>query len=232
MKFIKIFLMPLVVICFLVSLKAQAAHQLYADIDGITLPYGTKFELTLANDVTTRQAVVGDMFQAYLNKDIYINNKLILPSKTIFRGRVSQIKYSRALSRPAALYLTIDHLVTKKGVQLPINSGVSSSFEYVLKSDGAITTDGNYFKAVAKHTKEAASIVPRTVKWGTTSSDDLFVGAKILFVPVAVAGGCIACVGSTVYNAIADLFRHGDEIIIKRDTKFEIILLAPLEIPS
>lgn len=229
MKIFKILLMSLLM---LTGLKCFAAHQLYADIDGISIPYGTKLELSMAQNITTKDIAQGDMFQAYLVQDIYVNNKLILPSKTIFRGRVSDIVYSRSLSRPAVLYLTLDHLVTMRGVQLPLNSGLASHFEYILKPDGSLTTNGNYFKAVARDAKKAGKIVPRTVKWGKTAGDDLFKGAKIVYVPVAALGGVLACVGSTVYNTIADLFRHGDEIIIKEGTTFNIILLSTLDIPS
>ena len=228
----KLFQILFISLCFMLLQGAYAAHQLYADIDGINIPYGTKLELTMAENVTTKTVAQGDMFQAYLKQDIYVNNKLVIPSKTIFRGRVSDVKYSRSLSRPAVLYLQLDHLVTKNGVQLPINAGIASKFEYILKSDGAITTNGNYFRAVARDAKKAGQIVPRTVKWGQTSGDQLFKGAKFIFVPIAVVGGSVACVGSTLYNTVADLFRHGDEIIINKGTDFDIILLSTLEVPS
>ena len=89
----KLFQILILSLCLLFSLKANAAHQLYADIDGINIPYGTKLELSMAENLTTKEIVQGDMFQAYLTKDIYVNNKLILPSRTIFRGRVTDIKY-------------------------------------------------------------------------------------------------------------------------------------------
>ena len=81
MKHLKILFL---VLTLLISLKANAAYQLYADLDGVKIPYGTKLELTMAEKVTTKSVAQGDMFQAYLTKDIYVNNKLILPSKTIF----------------------------------------------------------------------------------------------------------------------------------------------------
>ena len=209
-----------------------AAHQLYADTQSVTIPYGTKLELYISHNLTTKNIIEGDMFQAYLIRDIYVNNKLILPSKTAFRGRVSKIKYSRMLSRPATLYLTLDHLVTKNGTQLPINAGIASDFEYILKSDGGLTTNGNYFRAVKKDVKKAGQIVPKTINWGKTAGDDLFKGAKYIFVPVAALGGSVACVGSSIYNVIADLFRHGDEIVIKKGTEFNILLLSKLDIPN
>ncbi len=226
------FLQIVLIVFAMFFANSHAAHQLYADIDGIIIPYGTKFELAMAQNISSKDISQGELFQAYLKRDIYVNNKLVLPSNTIFRGRVVDIKYSKSLSRPAAVYLTLDHLVTKSGVQLPIESGIASNFEYILKPDGSLTTNGNYFKAVARDVKKAGSIVPRTVKWGTSAGDDLFKGAKYIFVPVAALGGVIACAGSSVYNTVADLFRHGDEIIIKKGADFEIILLSVLEIPS
>lgn len=231
-NFVKYLKTLFIVFCLMLTTKAYCAYQLYADIDGIKLPYGTKFELKMAQNLTTLSALEGDLFEAYLTRDVYVNNKLVLPSRTMFRGRVSQIVLSRALSRPASLYLTLDHLVTKKGVQLPINSGLSSNFEYVLKSDGSLTTNGNYFSAVGRDLKKAGQIVPRAVEWGQTAGDDIFTGAKFLFVPIAAIGGCAACVGSSAFNIIANLFRHGDEIIIKKDAPFEIILLGTVEVPN
>ena len=229
MKYIKL----LFLICAtLFSTQAFGAHQLYADIDGINIPYGTKLELQMAENITTKSISQGDMFQAYLTKDIYVNNKLILPSKSIFRGRVVSMEPSRSLSRPAKITLNLDHLVTKYGMQLPINSGIASNFEYILKSDGSLTTNGNYFSATKADLKKSGSILPKTVKWGATAGDDLFKGAKILFVPISAVAGTIATVCSGGYNIISNLFEHGDEIIIKKGTTFNIILLAKLDVPS
>lgn len=229
MRYFKLILL----ICTILFLqKSFAAHQLYADIDGISIPYGTKLELSMAENITTKSIEQGDMFQAYLTKDIYVNNKLILPSKTIFRGRVVEVKQSRWLSRPASIILNLDHLVTKYGTQLPINSGIASNFEYILKTDGSITTNGNYFSATGADLKKSGSILPRTVKWGATAGDDLFKGAKILFVPVAAIGGGVATVASGAYNIVANVFEHGDEIVIQKGTLFNIILLSKLDIPS
>lgn len=229
MKTIKI----LMIFLMIFSLNtAFGAHQLYADIDGVNIPYGTKLELSMANDVTTVQAASGDMFKAYLTKDLYVNNKLILPMNTIFRGRISDITYSKMLSRPAAITLTPDHLVSKNGTQVPLNAGLATGFQYILKNNGSLTTNGNYFKAVKKDAVKAGKIVPRTINWGKTSDDTLFKGAKFVFVPVAAISGGIACVGSTVYNTVADLFRHGDEIIIKKGSLFDILILSNLEIPN
>ena len=228
MKFLRILL---VTIAMFVANSVYAAHQLYADKDGAKLPYGTSIDLKMAQDVSSANITNGDIIQAYLAKDIYINNKLILPSGTIFRGRISQINKSRRFSRPAKLYMTLDHLVTKSGTQLSLKSGISSDFNYVLKDDGAITTNGNYFKAVSRDAKKSGQIVKRTVNWGKTSDEALFKGAKFIVVPIAAVGGSIACVCSATYNTFADMFRKGDEIIIKKNADFTVVLLSALDLP-
>ncbi|MBQ7286543.1 MAG: hypothetical protein IJW73_02150 [Candidatus Gastranaerophilales bacterium] len=229
MKHIKFLLLAMIL---MITSRAYAIHQLYADIDGINIPYGTKLELSMAENVTTKNISQGDMFQAYLTKDIYVNNKLILPSKTIFRGRVVKVSYSKWLSRPASITLNLDHLVTKYGTQLPINSGIASNFEYILMPDGALTTNGNYIKATAADLKKSGKILPNTIKWSATAGDDVFTGAKFLFVPIGAIAGTVATVGSGVYNIIANIFEHGEEIVIKRGEIFNIILLSKIDIPS
>lgn len=229
MKKIRILFVAFLMIFFS---KAFAAHQLYADINGISLPYGTKLNMIMGHDLKSSAVMQGDMFEAHLAKDIYVNNQLVLPSQTVFRGRITDIKYSRMLSRPASLYMTLDHLITKQGNQLPLNAGVSYVAEYVIKTDGGITTDGNYFKAVKRDAKKSATYVSKSINWGKNTGDKMFTGAKYVLVPIGALGGGVACVGSTIYNTAADLFRHGDEVLIKKDDTFDIIILKALEIPS
>ena len=229
MKTIKILLITFLMI--FVN-KAFGAYQLYADMDGVSLPYGTKLHMIMGHDLKSSAIVQGDMFEAHLANDIYVNNKLILPSKTVFRGRVTGVKYSKMLSRPASLYLTLDHLITKQGTQLPLNAGVSSVAEYVIKADGAVTTNGNYFKALKRDMVKSGGYVKKSVNWGKTKGDKMFNGAKYVLIPIGAIGGSFACAGTAVYSTVADLFRHGDEILIKKGDSFDIIILKKLEIPS
>ncbi len=229
MKKIKVLLFAFLMMFFN---RAFATYQLHADIDGVSLPYGTKLEMVMGHEIRTTTLVQGDMFEAHLAKDIYVNNKLILPSNTIFRGRITGVKYSRMLSRPASLYMALDHLITKQGTQLPLNAGVSTVAEYIIKTDGAVTTNGGYFKSVKNDAKNSTKYVKRTINWGKTTGDKMFNGAKYVLVPVGAVGGGIACASSTVYNTVADLFRHGDEVIIEKDSRFDIIILQKLNIPS
>lgn len=212
--------------------KTEAAYQLYADMDGVKLPYGTKLEMYMVQNVTTSTMGQGDIFQAYLAKDIYINNKLVLPSGSIFRGRIADVKSSRMLSRPAVLYLSLDHLVTKKGTQLPLNAGIAAVENYVLKTDGAITLNGGYFTALRKDLQDSGEMVSNAVEWGRDTGDDLFEGARYIFIPIGAVGGTIGCVAKSAYSTVANIFRHGNEIIIKKGAIFSIILLHELVIPS
>lgn len=229
MKNLKILFIAFLMILFN---KAFAAHQLYANVDGIILPYGTKLHMIMGHDVKSNLIAQGDMFEASLFNDIFVNNKLVLPSNTIFRGRVVGVNYSRKLSRPASVYLTLDHLITKQGTQLPLRAGVSSISEYIIKTNGAITTNGSYFNAVKKDAKNSTKYLKNSINWGKNTSKTIFNGAEYIFVPIGAIGGSIACAGSTIFNTFADLFRNGDEIIIKKNDTFDIIILKDLKIPS
>ena len=107
-----------------------------------------------------------------------------------------------------------------RGYQLPINSGIASNFDYLLLSNNSLTTNGNYFKATSKDLKRAGKYIPSAIKFGASSGEHVFPGSQIIFVPLGFVGGTVACLCSGTYNIIANLFRHGDEIIIKKGTNF------------
>jgi hypothetical protein len=118
-------------------------------------------------------------------------------------------------------------MTTTITTDVTIPDSITYSADYIY-----VTTNGNYFRATGRDLVKSAKILPKTIKWGATAGDELFTGAKILFVPVAFVGGAVATVCSGTYNIIANLFEHGDEIVIKKGMTFNIILLSKLDIPS
>ena len=72
MRVLKSFIVIVCAIIFNLLLNsAFGAHQLYADRDGASIPYGTKLNLKMASDVTTQNILEGDIISAYLATDIY-----------------------------------------------------------------------------------------------------------------------------------------------------------------
>lgn len=193
------------------------------------LQAGTKIPLKMAEPVTTKDFVAGDMFSATIIDDIILDGTVVLPACTMVRGNVKNIIKAKRLSKAANLYLTFDHIVTPQGRQLPINAALSSNFK--LTMDGAITSGGNYGHAVAQNWDKTVDIVKKSTEWGIDSGDKLFNGGKYILTPLAATGGVLAGGGYFVVDSVVDLFRKGDEVIINQGQVFGIMLLSPLDVP-
>lgn len=227
MKKINIILMALL---FVLSVyQSVEAYQIKADAKTKRIPMGTKLELEAANTVTTENLNKGDMFSAYLTKDIYVDGSIIMPRGTVIRGNASDVLQAKRPSKSAVLYLNFDHIVAPNGKQIPLRAGISSSFK--LTKDGGIDGGGNYGTALAENWHKSGNIITRTTKWGVKSGEELFTGGKYLITPFAAIGGTVAGAGYLVGDSIIDLFRKGKNVIIKKGQEFDALLLEPIDVP-
>lgn len=211
------------------GIRSVSAYQIKADARTKRIPMGTKLELEAANTVTTESLNKGDMFSAYLTKDIYSDGSILLPRGTVIRGNASNVLQAKRLSKSAVLYLNFDHIVAPNGKQIPIRAGISSSFK--LTKDGGIDGGGNYGSALAENWHKSGNIITKTTKWGVKSGEELFTGGKYLITPFAAIGGTIAGAGYLVGDSIIDLFRKGKNVIIKKGQEFDALLLEPIDVP-
>lgn len=205
------------------------AYQIKADAQTARLPMGTKLELESASTVSTGTLKAGDLINAYLTKDIYSNDMIVLPKGTILRGSATKVVEAKRLSKGASLYINFDHIVAPNGKQLPIKAGLSSNFK--LTADGGIQGGGNYGTALKENAQKSGKIITHSTEWGITSGEQLFHGGKYLVTPIAAAGGTIAGAGYLVGDSVIDLFRKGKNVTIKQGQKFEIMLVEPLDVP-
>lgn len=224
----KITLLLLMFAAFL-GLQASFAYQIKADAQTKRIPMGTKLSLEAANTITTETLNRGDMFNAYLTKDVYVDGSVVLPAGTIVRGSSSDIIKARKLSRSAVLYLNFNHVVAPNGKQIPIKAGISSAL--ALTQDGGIDGGGGYGTAFGENLDKSGNIIKKSVDWGISSGDEWFKGGKYLVTPVAAVGGTLAGAGYLVGDSIADLFRNGKNVVILKGQKFEIMLLDPVDVP-
>lgn len=224
----KTFALIVMMLAFL-GFQAANAYQIKADARTKRIPMGTNFELEAANTITTETLNKGDMFNAYLIKDVYVDGSVVLPKGTIVRGNSSDIVKARKLSRSAVLYLNFDHIVAPNGRQIPIKAGISSSLK--LTQDGGIDGGGGYGKAFSENLNKSGEIIKKSANWGMKSGDDWFKGGKYLVTPFAAVGGTVAGAGYLVGDSIADLFRNGKDVVLLKGQKFKIMLLEPLDVP-
>ena len=172
---------------FLITNNLEAdAYQIQADIKTKRIPAGTKLELEMANSVLSESLSQGDMFSAYLTRDVRTVSTMILPRGTIVRGNVSKVTESKRPYRSAVLYLNFDHVVAPNGQQLPIKAGLCEDFN--LTDNGGIKGGGNYGTKVKKNWSKSGAIIKKSTKWGITSGEDLFKGGKYLVTPCAANG--------------------------------------------
>ena len=215
---------------FLITNNLEAdAYQIQADIKTKRIPAGTKLELEMANSVLSESLSQGDMFSAYLTRDVRTVSTMILPRGTIVRGNVSKVTESKRPYRSAVLYLNFDHVVAPNGQQLPIKAGLCEDFN--LTDNGGIKGGGNYGTKVKKNWSKSGAIIKKSTKWGITSGEDLFKGGKYLVTPFAAIGGTIAGAGYFVGVSVADLFKKGEDVYIQKGQVFNILLLEPLDVP-
>ena len=214
---------------FLITNNLEAdAYQIQADIKTKRIPAGTKLELEMANSVLSESLSQGDMFSAYLTRDVRTVSTMILPRGTIVRGNVSKVTESKRPYRSAVLYLNFDHVVAPNGQQLPIKAGLCEDFN--LTDNGGIKGGGNYGTKVKKNWSKSGAIIKKSTKWGITSGEDLFKGGKYLVTPFAAIGGTIAGAGYFVGVSVADLFKKGEDVYIQKGQVFNILLLEALDV--
>ena len=215
---------------FLITNNLEAdAYQIQADIKTKRIAAGTKLELEMANSVLSESLSQGDMFSAYLTRDVRTVSTMILPRGTIVRGNVSKVTESKRPYRSAVLYLNFDHVVAPNGQQLPIKAGLCEDFN--LTDNGGIKGGGNYGTKVKKNWSKSGAIIKKSTKWGITSGEDLFKGGKYLVTPFAAIGGTIAGAGYFVGVSVADLFKKGEDVYIQKGQVFNILLLEALDVP-
>ncbi len=79
------------------------------------VPPGTRATLVLKGWLSSEDAHVGDIFEAYASEDITVEGQLVVPAGATFVGRVAGVEQARSLSRGGKLTLVIDKLVSGDG---------------------------------------------------------------------------------------------------------------------
>lgn len=211
------------------SINAAFSYEIKADAMTKRIPMGTKLDLEMVSTVTTETLSEGEMFSAYLTRDIKSGYYIVLPKGTVVRGNTARIIEPKILSRSAILYLTFDHIVAPNGKQIPLKAGLCAPFN--LNDEGAIDGGGNYGSALRENWSKSGEIIKKSTQWGISSGEDLFKGGKYLVTPISAIGGTIAGAGYLVGDSIIDLFRKGKDVVIYKGEPFSIMLIEPLDVP-
>lgn len=201
-----------------------------ANVSSKRIEQGSRLNLNLLDNITTKTAMMGDSFNAVLSKDLVVDNTIILPAGSIVRGYVSRIKQPSLPSKSAVLYVTFDHVVTTEGRQLPIEAVLCKIDK--LTFDGGIISGGNYSWAFKNNWNNSKLIFSDAINWGEDVGSDVLSGnLKYLTVPVGAIGGMFAGSAYMVGMSLADLFQKGSDVILPVNTNFDILLLNDVDVP-
>lgn len=220
-----------VLITFLaiISMTVNMTFAAYrADVKTVRIPTGTKMTLQLLQTVDTMASRDGASFNLMLLNEQKVDNITVLPTGSVIRGYVKQIKPSKRLSRGAVLYLDFDHVVTPTGRQLPICLGV-----YGLRNityDGGIYRTLGYGQAIKDNWTKTCDITTVSANFGRRAKNVL-PGTQYLTTPICALGGAL---GGGLYflgDSFADLFKKGDEVTLLKGSVIDVLLTQPIDVP-
>ncbi|MBQ9688286.1 hypothetical protein IJV79_01475 [bacterium] len=222
----KLFLSFLAVCIFALGANA-AAFKTNAKTKRI--PAGTKLQFQMLNNISTSYGQEGDAFNALLLSDQSSETSIVLPTGSIVRGTIREIRPARRLSRGAVLYLDFDHIVTPTGRQMPLSLGIYNRTD--LTYDGGLNEIEGYGDMVKRNWDKRVDILKTATNWGVETGQDAFPGAVVVTAPVGAVGGYLGSFGYFYGKSIVDLFRKGPEVNIPKGTKLDVVLTQPVDVP-
>lgn len=131
---------------------SRAATPARAPAQPIVVPAGTPLSLTLASEVSTRTAVVGNRVDAQLASDLIIDGRRAVAAGALVHGSVTQVvSGSHHIGGTPTLALAFDTLEVRNGVSVPISGTVLRQGNSETARDTAKIVGGAAVGAVIGH---------------------------------------------------------------------------------
>lgn len=225
MKNIK-FLVSIIALCFITLTTFAGPYNATAKTKRI--PAGTVFQLEFLQPVSTFSGNSGDSFVATLLNEQISGSNVILPTGTVVRGSILNIKTAKYFSRGAKLYLDFDHVVTPTGRQIPLELAIAQ-FDKIYY-DGGLYKNLGYGEAVQENYNKALDMIKRSTEYGKKAGESA-PGIQYLTTPLCAVGGAIGGAGYFIGDSIADMFRKGQDVYINTGDIVNVKLVNPIDIP-
>lgn len=216
------------ILLFAMAIISADAAPFRANANTKRIPAGTKFQLQIMQGVSTYSGGEGDSFTARLVNEQSADSSVILPAGSVIRGSIGGLKTAKRFSRGAKLYLDFDHVVTPSGRQIPLDMAVSK-YDKIYYDGGLYKTLG-YGEALKNNYNRAVEITKNATNYGL-GVKDTHPGLQYLTTPFCAAGGFIGGVGYYIGDSIADMFRKGQDVVIKEGDILDVQLLNPIDVP-
>jgi hypothetical protein len=214
---------------FVSAMNISYAGTFKADAKTKRIAAGTQFQLVFLQPVSTSANGDGDSFAASIKNELRTeNNTVILPQGSVVRGSISAINTSKRFSRGAKLYLDFDHVVTPNGRQIPLDLSVRKYDK--IYYDGGLYKNLGYGEAVKQNYEKGIDITKNATNYGLSVGDD-HPGLQYLTTPFCAIGGFLGGVGYFIGDSVADMFRKGQDVSIKKGEVLNVQLINPIDVP-
>jgi hypothetical protein len=150
------------------------------------IPIGTLLHVSLDTPLSSATARAGDHFSGHLTEDVTRDGRVLVPSGSIIRGRVTEVHASRHFLNDASLRIQPDTLTPPDGIPYPLAAQLVD-FDH--------GSDAHY----ASRVSEEGNIVTNPHSKGHLAAAGLTTGTA------AVAGGMIAGAPGAVIGATVGL---------------------------
>jgi hypothetical protein len=118
----------------------------------IVVPAGTPLAITLAANVNTKKAVVGDPVQGHLSSDVVVNGKRAVAAGATVNGSVTQVvSGSNKIGGTPTLGLAFSQIVLANGKSIPITGSFVQQGESETGKDTAKIVGGAAAGAIIGH---------------------------------------------------------------------------------
>lgn len=209
---------------------AAVNKQINANIKTKRVPAGTLIKLRVLNPVSSANGNIGDRFDLMVTENIKVQNAVVIPQGSVVRGSLEEVQSSKMLYKGGMIRLYFDHIVSATGKQVPFYAGICNNPN--ITYDGALSTNTNYMSALSKTADTTKKIVVTPTTWAWEKGSDVGNGAvKYVFAPVtAVVSAPVAGI-YFIGDAVADVFKKGENISVNQGDVIQVQLLKPLDMP-
>lgn len=186
--------------------------------ESLTVPAETQVTIQMLSGIHTKINQANDLITARLLQPVYVKGHVALPSGSILDGRITMIRNSGHIHRPAELGLRFETIVLPDGQAAPI-AGVLAMMEESRKLDFRIDAEGHLTGGRALSWKTLIGGVGAG-SFGAIKA--VSSGATALSMSLSLAGA--AAIGYEI------LWPKGHEVNLPPDTRCLVRLDYPLTV--
>jgi hypothetical protein len=202
------------------------------------VPAGTMLSISFNTLLDSRITNTGDPFTVYLNDNFTSTTpdgrypKVILPSGTMIRGRVSTVSRPSFFSKGGSLFLAFDHIVLPSGELLPIQLNLSTENKLVNRK-GAIYSDPGMKKKMQQGVQTGQQTFGHITDQGYAAGSKIAGGlGSIVTVPASVIGGAVAGSAVTTARVATAIVGKGESAVINPGDEIKIDFGGSFNLPS